>query len=149
MRISKHRTFLVLANYEQDGGELRLRQEIVRRSLDPNDPLNGNVVCLTVQNEEDLAQRIARSRELLPVETLVIFAETRHSVSLRPIFKRKFGKALEIRTFRATFESNHPWLSTSSSFAWICWNLMLRFGFESRKRVGRTLRRRLRSLFRA
>ena len=147
MQTSRHKTFLVLASYEEDSGlELRLRRDILSRSL-PDDEFSGNVIEIRAKDEEDLAHRITRTRDLLPIETITVFAESRHALSTRPIFKRKFGKALEIKKFKADFEFNHPWISTSSSLSWFFWNMILRIRFELRQRMGRKFRKKLRSLF--
>ena len=149
MQASKHKTYFVLAGYDEDEGlELKLRKEILTQSLQDQELLN-NVVEISAKNEEGLAQRITRVRELLPVETLTIFAESRHSVSVKAIFKRKFGKTVEIRKFKAEFEFDHRWISTSSSSAWVLRNLLLRAWFEMKKRMGRNLRKKLRFLFRS
>lgn len=145
MRISRHQTFLVLASFEAGSEhELRLRKDFVSRTLVDGDSFLNNVIEISGKNEEDLAHRITRIKELLPIDTITVFAESRHAISLRPIFKRKFGKALQIKTFKADFEVNHPWISTSSSPAWVLWNLSVRVWFELRKRMGRSLRKKLR-----
>lgn len=147
MHTARHKTFLVLASYEDNSGlELSLRKEILLKSLSGT-AFSDNVVEITAKDEEDLAQKITRTRALLPIETLTIFAESRHALSIRAIFKRRFGKALEIKKFKADFEFNHPWISASSSAAWLFWNLIRRAWFEFRKRIGRGLRKRLRYLF--
>ncbi len=145
MQISRHETFFVVAGYDEDSElELQLRGEIVNRSLS-GDEFSKNVMTVSAKDEEALAHKIIRTKALLPIETITIFAESRHALSIRPIFKRKFGRALEIKTFKAGFEFNHPWISTSSSFVWYFWNLILRIRFEFRKRMGRSLRKKLRS----
>lgn len=147
MAIPRQKTVLLLAGYEQDYGlELSLRKEMILRSHSEGDLVN-NFVEIRAKNEEDLAHKITRARALLPIETLVIFAESRHALSLRPIFRRKFASAVEIKRFKTDFEFNHPWISTSSSITWFLWNLLLRIWLEFRKRAGRNLRKRLRSLF--
>ena len=147
MQISKPKVFLVIATHDDGSGpELDLKRDIVRRSL-TEDELSTNVIVLRAKNEEGLAIKIARHKTLMPVQTLILFAESRHALSLRPIFKRKFGKALEIKKFKADFEFNHPWISTSSSLAWFFRNLILRGWFEIRKRSGRQLRKKLKFLF--
>ena len=147
MQISKPRAFLVIAAYDDGSGpELELKRELVRRSL-TEEEFATNVIALTAKNEEDLATKIARNKTLMPVQTLILFAESRHALSMRPIFKRKFGKALETKTFKVDFEFNHPWISTSSSLAWFFRNLTLRAWFEVKKRAGRRLRKKLKFLF--
>lgn len=147
MHTARHKTFLMLAGYEDDSGlELRLRKEFLLKSLSAA-VFSDNLLEITARDEEDLAQRITRTRALLPIETLTIFAESRHALSIRAIFKRRFGKALEIKKFKADFEFNHPWISASSSATWLLWNLSRRASFEFRKRMGRGLRKRLRYLF--
>jgi hypothetical protein len=147
MQTARHKTFLVLAGYEDDSGlELRLRKEILLKSPSGT-ALSDNVVEITAKDEEELAQRITRTRAFLPIETLTIFAESRHALSIRAIFRRRFGKALEIKKFKADFEFNHPWISASSSAAWLLWILIRRAWFGFRKRMGRGLRKRLRYLF--
>ncbi len=148
MQISRDETFFILAGYKEDSElELRLRKENLRRSL-PEDEFSKHVITLSANNEDNLAHKITRTKSLLPIETITVFAESRHAVSLRPIFKRKFGRALEIKTFKADFEFNHSWISTSTSSVWFLWNIILRIRFEFRKRTGRKLRRKLRSFFR-
>ena len=117
MQTSKHKTYLVLAGYDIDGGqEITLRRAIVEQNLlEPE--LLSNIVELSARNEVALAQKIARVRTLLPVETITVFVETRNTVSVKAIFKRKFGKTLQIRKFKADFEFNHQWITTSTSFA--------------------------------
>lgn len=149
MQISRHQTFLVLASYDESSEqELQLMKAFALRALSDRESFQNNVVEISAKNEEDLALRITRAKELLPLDTLTVFAESRHAISLRPIFKRKFGRVLQVKTFKAEFEINHPWISTSSSPAWVFWNLLVRVWFELRKRMGRGLRKRLRFWFR-
>lgn len=149
MQISRHQTYLILASYDQGSeAELELRREYLQRELPPDEPMRDNVIVISGKNDEDLAQKIVRNRVLLPIDTITVFAESRHAISLRPIFRRKFGKVLELKTFKAEFEMNHPWISTSSSSAWVLWNLVVRFWFELKRRMGRGLRKKLRFLFR-
>ena len=148
MQTSKHKTYLVLAGYDEDTGqEIRLRREIIAQTLHDPELLN-NIVEVSAKNEAGLAQRIARMRELLPIESITVFVESRNAVSVKAIFKRKFGKTLQIRKFKARFEFNHRWISTSTSFAWFCRNVLLRMWFETKRRMGRTLRKKVRFLFR-
>ncbi|MFQ5683847.1 MAG: hypothetical protein ACE5HC_11310 [Candidatus Binatia bacterium] len=147
MRISKNETFLVLASYTEDTElELRLRKEVVLRTFSEEE-FSKHVVTLSAKDEENLAHKITRTRTILPIETLTVFVESRHALSIRPIFRRKFSSALEIKTFKANFEFNHRWISTSSSLTWLLWNFLLRVRFKLRERMGRRLRKRLRSLF--
>ncbi len=147
MQIYKPKTFLVLASHEDGSGtELELKREIVARSLTESE-LSTNVVLIRAKNEEELAARIARNKTLMPIQTLMLFAESRHSLGLRPIFRRKFGNALEIKKFKADFEFNHPWISTSASLTWFFRNLTLGVWLGIRKRTGRRLRKKLKSLF--
>jgi hypothetical protein len=149
MRTSKHKTYLVLAGYDDDGGaEIRLR----RQSLLPvlRDPeMSANVVEISAANEGGLAQKIAHMRELLPVETITVFTESRNAVSVKAIFKRRFGKALQLRKFKAEFEFEHQWISTSTSFAWFSRNWLLRLWFELKAKLGRGVRKKIRFLFRS
>jgi exoribonuclease R len=148
MQTSKHKTYFVIAGYDEDEGqEIRLRREIVNRALEGSELLN-NVVEVSARNEAGLAQKIARIKELLPVETITVFAESRNAVSVKAIFKRKFRKALYIRKYKARFEFNHRWVSTSTSFAWLSRNWLLRIWFEVKRRMGRRLRKKIRFLFR-
>ncbi|TMA62176.1 MAG: hypothetical protein E6J73_10700 [Deltaproteobacteria bacterium] len=149
MQTSKHKTYLVLAGYDIDGGqEITLRRAIVERNLlEPE--LLSNIVELSARNEVALAQKIARVRTLLPVETITVFVETRNTVSVKAIFKRKFGKTLQIRKFKADFEFNHQWITTSTSFAWSSRNWFLRIWFELKRRMGRGLRKKIRYWFRS
>lgn len=147
MQISKPGTFLVIAGYKETPElELQLRQEIIARWLSQEET-SRHVISISAQNEEDLVQRVVRIRDLLPIESITVFAESRHALSIRPVFKRKFGKALKIKTFRADFETNHPWISTSSSITWFFWNVILGLWFGLKKRMGRGLRKKMRYLF--
>jgi hypothetical protein len=147
MQISKPQTFLILASYEEDSElELKLKKDIVAPCI-AEDEFSTNVITVRARNEEELATKVARNKTLMPIQTLILFAESRHALSLRPIFKRKFGKALEIKKFKADFEFNHPWISTSSSLVWFFRNLMLRAWFGIRKRTGRQLRKKLKFFF--
>jgi hypothetical protein len=149
METSKHKTYFLVAGYDEDTGqEIRLRQEIIAKALAGSELLS-HVVEVSARNETGLAQKITRMREVLPIETITVFTESRNAVSLRGIFKRKFGKTLYIRKFKANFEFNHHWISTSTSFAWFSRNWLLRIWFEIKKRMGRRLRKRIRFLFRS
>lgn len=149
MHTSKHRTFLVLAGYDGDGGqELKLRREIAREILQEPELLN-NIVELSAANEAGLAQKLTRMRDLLPVESITVFTESRNAVSVKSIFKRRFGKALQIRKFKADFEFNHQWISTSTGFAWFSRNWLLRIWFETKKWLGRGIRKKIRLWFRS
>jgi len=142
MQISRPETFLVLATHEgAPDHELELKKEIA--STIPA----AQMIVIRAKNEEELANRIARDKTLTPVQTLILIAESRHALGLRPIFKRKFGRALEIKKFKADFEFNHPWISTSSSFTWFFRNLLLGVWIGIRKRTGRQLRKKIKSLF--
>jgi len=148
MRTSKHKTFFVVAGYDDDrGDEIRLRREIITQKLQDEESLS-HLVELSATNEAGLAQKLSRMRDLLPVETITVFAESRNAVSVKAIFKRKFGKTLQIRKFKAEFEFDHRWVSTSTSLAWIARNWLLCFWVESKKRMGRGLRKKIRYLFR-
>jgi hypothetical protein len=149
MRTSKHKTYLVLAGYDGDGGrEVGLRQEIVAATLQDSD-LSGHVFEISAGNEVGLAQKISRVRDLLPVETITVFAESRNAVSVKAIFKRKFGKTLQMRKFKADFESDHQWITTSTSLAWRSRNWLLRLWFETKKRLGRGVRKKIRYWFKS
>ena len=82
------------------------------------------------------------------METITVFVESRNAVSAKAIFRRKFGKTLQIRKFKADFEFNHQWITTSTSFAWSARNWLLRLWFELKKRMGRGLRKKIRYWFR-
>jgi hypothetical protein len=149
MLTSKHKTYLVLAGYDDDAGqEIRLRRELLTQMLEDPQLLN-NAVEISAKNEVGLAQKISHVRELLPIETLTVFVESRNAVSVKAIFKRKFGKTLQIRKFKAAFEFNHQWISTSTSLAWFSRNWLLRAWFELKKRLGRGIRKKIRFLFRS
>lgn len=149
MQTSKYKTYLVLAGYDIDQGqEIRLRREIVDASLQ-EPQLLGNIVEVSAKNEVGLAQKIARVRALLPVETITVFVETRNVISVKAIFRRKFGKTLQIRKFKADFEFNHQWITTSTSFAWRLRNWFLRIWFEVKRRMGRGFRKKIRYWFRS
>jgi hypothetical protein len=148
MSTSKHKTFFVLSGYGEDSGrEIRLRKNIITETLQDPELLN-NLIELQASNEAGLAQKLARIREILPIETITVFVESRNAVSVRAIFKRKFGKTLEIRKFKASFEFNHRWISTSTSFAWFSRNWLLRLWFEAKRKMGRGLRKKIRYMFR-
>lgn len=149
MQTSKHKTYFVLAGYDLDRGqEIKLRREIVEPVLQEEN-LASNIVEVSASNEVGLAQKIARIRALLPVETMTIFVESRNAVSVKAIFKRKFGKTLQIRKFKADFEFNHQWITTSTSFAWFWRNWALRLWFELKRRLGRGVRKKIRFWFRS
>lgn len=149
METSKHKTYFLVAGYDENTGqEIRLRREIITKALAGSELLS-HVIEVSGKNEMGLAQKITRMRELLPIETITVFAESRNAVSIKAIFKRKFGKALHIRKFKANFEFNHHWISTSTSFAWFFRNWLLRIWFELKKRMGRGVRKRIRFLFRS
>jgi hypothetical protein len=151
MLTSKHKTYFVLAGYDDDAGkEIQLRNEALHKILDGQEQeLFNNVIELSATNEVGLAQKISRVRDLLPIETITVFVESRNAVSVKSIFKRKFGKTLQIRKFKADFEFDHQWISTSTSFAWFSRNWLLRIWFELKKRLGRGLRKKIRYLFRS
>jgi hypothetical protein len=149
MQTSKHKTYLVVAGYDEDRGqEIGLRKELVDKALEGSELLN-NLIEVSAKNEQGLALKISRVRALLPVETITVFTESRNSVSVKAIFKRKFGKTLLIRKFKARFEFNHQWITTSTSFAWSARNWLLRAWFELKKRLGRGIRKKIRYLFRS
>jgi hypothetical protein len=149
MQTSKHKTYFVLAGYDIDRGqEINLRRGIVEQVVQEPELL-ANLTEVTARNEVALAQKIARVRALLPVETITVFVETRNAVSVKAIFKRKFGKTLQIRKFKANFEFNHQWITTSTSFAWFSRNWFLRIWFELKRRMGRGLRKKIRYWFRS
>lgn len=149
MHTSKHKTYFILAGYDEDGGlELKLRKELITQTLQDTEFLN-HLVEINANNEEGLAQRISRIRDLLPIETITVFAESRHALSVKPIFKKTFGKTLEIKKYRAEFEFDHRWISTSSSFAWFSRNVIVRIWFQLKRRMGRSLRKRMRFLSRS
>jgi aromatic ring-opening dioxygenase LigB subunit len=146
-QISKPSTFLVIASHEiESDAELALKQELVARLLGDEESAQ-NVIVIKARNEEDLASKIAHTKSLIPIQTLILIAESRHALSLGPIFRRKFGKAIKIKKFKADFEFNHPWISTSSALVWSLRNVVVRSWFEVRKRTGRGLRKKLRFLF--
>lgn len=149
MQTSKHKTYFVLTGYDLDHGqEIKLRREIVESALQDPEFLR-NLVEISANNEVGLAQKIARVRAIVPVETITLFVETRNAVSVKAIFRRKFGKTLQIRKFKADFEFNHQWITTSSSFAWFSRNWFLRIWFEVKRRMGRGMRKRIRYWFRS
>ena len=149
MQTTKHKTYFVLAGYDLDHGhEIKLRRQIIEAAVqDPE--LLANILEVSAKNEVGLAQRIARMRTIVPVETITVFAETRNAVSVKAIFKRKFGKTLQIRKFKTDFEFNHQWITTSSSFAWFSRNWFLRIWFELKRRMGRGMRKRIRYWFKS
>jgi hypothetical protein len=147
MHTSKHKTYLVVAGYDSDVAELALRKQIIEAALKDSE-FSSNVITLSAANEIGLAQKISRVRDLLPVETITVFAESRNAVSVKAIFKRKFRKSLQMRKFKADFEFNHQWITTSTPLAWLWRNWLLRIWFETKKRLGRGIRKKLRHWFR-
>jgi hypothetical protein len=149
MQTSKHKTYFVVAGYDIDRGqEINLRRAFIEQTLQEPELL-ANLVEVSARNEVALAQKITRVRTLLPVETITVFVETRNAVSVKAIFKRKFGKTLQLRKFKAKFEFNHQWITTSTSFAWFSRNWFLRIWFELKRRMGRGLRKKIRYWFRS
>jgi uncharacterized protein YheU (UPF0270 family) len=149
MHTSKHKTFLILAGYNSDRGqEIKLRRELAEQTLQEPELLN-NLIEVSASNEISLAQKISRIRSLLPFETVTVFVEERNAISVRAIFRRKFGKTLHIRKIKADFEFNHQWITTSTSFAWSARNWFLRIWFEVKKRMGRGLRKKIRYWFKS
>ncbi len=147
MHTSKHKTYLVVAGYDSDGIELALRKQIIETATQDSE-FSSNVLLLSAVNEIGLAQKISRVRDLLPVETITVFAESRNAVSIKAIFKRKFRKTLQMRKFKADFEFNHQWITTSTPLAWLSRNWLLRIWFETKKRLGRGVRKKIRRWFR-
>jgi hypothetical protein len=149
MHTTKHKTYFVLAGYDVDHEqEIKLRRGIIDGSLQEPELLS-NIIEVSAKNEVNLAQKIARIRTLLPVETITVFVESRNAVSVKAIFRRKFGKTLQIRRIKADFEFNHQWITTSTSFAWFSRNWFLRIWFELKRRMGRGLRKKIRYWFRS
>jgi hypothetical protein len=100
MHTSKHKTYFIVAGYDSDAGqEIKLRREIVDAAIQDPDLL-ANMLEISARNEIALAQKITRVRALLPVETITLFVESRNAVSVKSIFKRKFGKALQLKVQR-------------------------------------------------
>ncbi|HZA53579.1 MAG TPA: hypothetical protein VE616_04945, partial [Candidatus Udaeobacter sp.] len=126
MITSKHKTYFVLAGYDEDSGqEIELRRKIMTQLLEDSESLD-RIVEMSAKNEIGLAQKLSHVRDLLPIETLTVFVESRNAVSVKAIFRRKFGKTLQIRKFKADFEFDHQWISTSTSLAWFSRNWLLR-----------------------
>jgi hypothetical protein len=149
MITSKHKTYFVLAGYDEDSGqEIELRRKIMTQLLEDSESLD-RIVEMSAKNEIGLAQKLSHVRDLLPIETLTVFVESRNAVSVKAIFRRKFGKTLQLRKFKADFEFDHQWISTSTSLAWFSRNWLLRTWFELKKRLGRGIRKKIRFLFRS
>jgi len=149
MRTSKHKTYFVVAGYDSDAGqEIRLRREIVDAAIQEPELL-ANIVEVSARNEIALAQKITRIRSMLPVETITLFVESRNAVSVKSIFKRKFGKTLQLKKFKADFEFNHQWITTSTSIAWFSRNWLMRIWFDVKRRLGRGLRKKIRYWFKS
>jgi hypothetical protein len=149
MITSKHKTYFVLAGYDEDSGqEIELRRKIMTQLLEDSESLD-RIVEMSAKNEIGLAQKLSHVRDLLPIETLTVFVESRNAVSVKAIFRRKFGKTLQIRKFKADFEFDHQWISTSTSLAWFSRNWLLRTWFELKKRLGRGSRKKIRFFFRS
>ncbi len=146
---TKHKTYLVVGGYDNDRGrELILRRKIVAAALQDSD-FSGNVIDVSAENEVRLAQKISRVRELLPVETITVFTESRNAVSVKAIFRRKFGKTLQIRKFKADFEPDHEWITTSTALAWWSRNWLVRLWFGTKRRLGRGVRKKIRYWFKS
>jgi hypothetical protein len=149
MHTSKPNTYLILAGYDSDAGqEIKLRREIVDATIEDAELL-ANLIEISAGNEIGLAQKISRVRALLPVETITIFVESQNAVSVKSIFRRKFGKTLQLRKFKARFEFNHQWITTSTSIAWFSRNWLLRLWFDVKRRLGRGLRKKIRYWFKS
>jgi hypothetical protein len=149
MITSKHKTYFVLAGYDEDSGqEIELRRKIMTQLLEDSESLD-RIVEMSAKNEIGLAQKLSHVRDLLPIETLTVFVESRNAASVKAIFRRKFGKTLQLRKFKADFEFDHQWISTSTSLAWFSRNWLLRTWFELKKRLGRGIRKKIRFLFRS
>jgi hypothetical protein len=146
MHTSKHKTYLVVAGYDSDPTEFVLRKQIIGAALKDSE-FSGNLITVSAANEVGLAQKISRIRELLPIETITVFAESRNAISIKAIFKRKFRKTLQLRKFKVDFEFNHQWITTSTPLAWSSRNWLLRIWFETKKRLGRGMRKKLRYWF--
>jgi hypothetical protein len=149
MHTSKHKTYFILAGYDSDAGqEIKLRREIVEVAVqDPE--LLANLLEVSAGSEISLAQKISRVRAILPVETITLFVESRNAVSVKSIFRRKFGKTLELKKFNARFEFNHQWITTSTAIAWFSRNWLLRIWFDVKRRLGRGLRKKIRYWFKS
>jgi hypothetical protein len=149
MHTSKHKTYFILAGYDSDAGqEIQLRREIVQAAIREPELL-ANMLEISARNEIALAQKITRVRAILPVETITLFVESRNAVSVKSIFKRKFGKTLQLKKFNANFEFNHQWISTSTPIAWFSRNWLLRIWFDVKRRLGRRLRKKIRYWFKS
>jgi hypothetical protein len=149
MHTSKHKTYFIVAGYDSDAGrEIALRRGIIEATIqDPE--LLAHLFEVGAGNEVGLAQKISRMRALLPVETITIFVESRNAVSVKSIFKRKFGKTLQLKKFKARFEFNHQWITTSTPIAWFSRNWLLRIWFDVKRRLGRRLRKKIRYWFKS
>ena len=85
-QISKPSTFLVVTSYKyQSDQELALRKALLARLLG-DDEFSNNIIFIEARNEEDLATKVVRTKALIPIQTLLLFAESRHAVSVSPIF---------------------------------------------------------------
>jgi hypothetical protein len=149
MHTSKPKTFFVIAGYDSDAGqEIKLRRAIAEATIQDPDLL-ANILEVSAGSEVSLAQKISRVRAILPVETITLFVESRNAVSVKSIFKRKFGKTLQLKKFKADFEFNHQWITTSTPIAWFSRNWLLRVWFDVKKRLGRGLRKKIRYWFKS
>jgi hypothetical protein len=147
MQISKPDTFFLLASYENGSeDDIQLQKNFLAGRI-ADDDFSNHIITVQARDEQDLATKIARNKNLSPIQTLIVFAETRHAIGIRQIFRRKFRKALEIRTFKVDFERTHPWITTSTSFAWLSRNLLLKLWFAVKARLGRRVRKVLKYLF--
>jgi hypothetical protein len=147
MQISKPETVFLLASYNNGSeDEIQLQRDFLASRVG-DDELSDHIITVQAKDEQDLATKIARNKDLSPIQTLIVFAETRHAIGIRSIFRRKFSKALEIRTFKVDFERTHPWITTSTSFAWLSRNVLLKLWFALKARLGRRVRKALKYLF--
>ncbi|HEX2260564.1 MAG TPA: hypothetical protein VHJ56_02965, partial [Candidatus Binatia bacterium] len=68
MQTSKHKTYFVLAGYDDDAGqEIHLRKQALHKMLNGQEPeLLNNIFEVSANNEVGLAQKITHVRDLLP-----------------------------------------------------------------------------------
>jgi len=85
MQTSRHKTYFVLAGYDDDAGqEVQLRKEALNKILNGQEQeLLNNIIEISASNEVGLAQKITRVRDLLPIETITVFVESRNAVSVK------------------------------------------------------------------
>ena len=73
------------------------------------------------EDEEDFATILLQAlSDLRPLMTVIVICESLHAISLKPIFRKKFGRGLvEFRTLKAEFELKR--FKRTLTVAWRHW----------------------------